>query len=104
MTTRKISQLPSVNLGGILHVNKVSGVYHDEYEVENLDFVVKLPDHIREGQSKARQQDYLLHIAAVQLAEKLLALDGVFTIDTRYIIETHETEVFHRMRVLVKKP
>lgn len=87
-----------------LPVGSLSGVHHDEYVVENLDFIIRLPDHVRDGQTKAQQQDYMLHEAASNLAEQILQLEGVFTIDTRYIIETHDTEVFHRMKVLVKKP
>jgi len=86
-----------------MQVGSLEGVHHDEYTVKNLDFSVNLPDHIKRSCTKKEQQDYLLHVAANELARIIIELDGVFTIDTRYDINTHNTEVGHRMKVLVIK-
>ena len=74
---------------------------HDKYKVRNLDFCTVLPDHIRGGQSKTVQQDYLLNEAANELAHQLLHMDGIWTISTKHVIETGETRVNHRLKVLV---
>lgn len=84
-------------------VGSLQGVHHDEYTVENLDFTVNLPDHIKVSCTKAEQQDYLLHVAANEIARMIIQMDGVFTIDTQYNIDTHDTLVGHRMKVLVIK-
>jgi len=83
-------------------VGSLSGVHHDEYTVENLDFVTRLPDHVRQTDPR-RQSEYMLHEVINVLTAKLLSMDGVFTIDTRYNTDTKDTDVYHRFKVLVKR-
>jgi len=100
MKTRNIAQLPTGTYlagGDVVDTTKAT---HDKYKVENLDFCTVLPEHIREG-SKATQRDYMMQKAAQELAAQLLNMDGVFTLSTRYVIETRETRVYHRIKVLV---
>jgi len=84
-----------------LPVGSLEGVHHDEYTVKNLDFSVMLPDHIKISCTRKEQQDYLLHIAANEIARIIIGMNGVFTIDTRYDVNAQTTEVGHRMKVLV---
>ena len=101
----KISPLPTGNYLAGGDDDKIlmdtAKVVHDKYEVRNLDFCTVLPDHMRADLSKPDQQNFLLREAANKLAEQIMAMDGVFTINTRYVIDTKETRVYHRIKVLV---
>ena len=86
-----------------MKVGSLSGVHHDDYIVANLDFVTRLPDHVRATDPKW-QSEYMMQEVVNMLSAKLLSMDGVFTINTDYDQQSKDTRVYHHFKVLVKKP
>lgn len=76
---------------------------HTTYAVVDVDFTIRLTERDRHIMSPVQIKDYLLAEAARGIAEQLVGMDDLFTIDSNYRVDLRETHVNHRLKVLKER-